>query len=68
MRIIFMFVVIVVALLISGKEIADQRIISEWVNEVKDIVIYPDENQEPRDGFIFSISLFEENSIVKEAR
>ncbi|RAP77708.1 hypothetical protein [Paenibacillus montanisoli] len=33
--------------------------IDEWINQVKDMDFVPDPNQGERDGFLFSVSLFE---------
>jgi len=41
------------------KTIVDQRIIQDWLNKIKDIVLIPDDNQKQRVGFIFGITLFE---------
>lgn len=41
------------------KEITDQEVIDEWLNEVKDNVLYPLEDQEEKDGFLYAISFYE---------
>ncbi|RAR41036.1 hypothetical protein [Paenibacillus sp. MDMC362] len=41
------------------KTIVDERIIQEWLNKIKEIELIPDDNQEQRSGYIFGITLFE---------
>ncbi|WP_339293174.1 hypothetical protein MKY48_13685 [Paenibacillus sp. FSL W8-0187] len=40
------------------KVIEDQQVIMQFLSEVKDIVLEPDENQEGRAGYVFGISLY----------
>ncbi|MGP4040993.1 hypothetical protein ACTWP4_14010 [Gracilibacillus sp. D59] len=42
------------------KTIKDNKIIESFLNEIKDIKFIPDEKQEPRDGFNYSITLYED--------
>ncbi|SDW23898.1 hypothetical protein [Paenibacillus sp. CF384] len=39
--------------------VEDKDTISQWINQVKDLRLKPDDNQEPRTGYVFGISLFE---------
>ncbi|MBP3965119.1 hypothetical protein [Paenibacillus lignilyticus] len=39
--------------------VEDKETISQWINQVKDLKLKPDENQEARTGYVFGISLFE---------
>ncbi|GHI00664.1 hypothetical protein [Neobacillus kokaensis] len=42
------------------KTITDKELIDDFLNKIKDIKFIPDENQEQRDGFNYSITLFDE--------
>jgi len=42
------------------KTIQDQKIIEGLLSDIEDIKFIPDENQEPRDGFNYSITLFQD--------
>jgi hypothetical protein len=37
----------------------DRKIIQDWLDQIKEVSLIPDENQEQRAGYIFSIALFE---------
>ncbi|MFD1176008.1 hypothetical protein ACFQ3W_06755 [Paenibacillus puldeungensis] len=45
------------------KVIEDQGKIKKWINLIKDIKLIPDSNQEDRVGFIYGISLYEEDEL-----
>jgi len=45
----------------GGKDYTEPDMIIPWIEKVKDIVWEPDPNQEARDGFLFSIYLYEGN-------
>lgn len=56
-------------LLINGstgakKEITDQNKITAWIQDVKDIVLYPDENQEERDGFMYDMLFYKDEKLL----
>jgi len=44
----------------SKKTVTDPEIIEEFLNEIKEIIFIPQENLEKRDGWRYSISLFNE--------
>ncbi|MCU6713017.1 hypothetical protein M6D81_30385 [Paenibacillus sp. J5C_2022] len=44
------------------KTVEDKSAIQGWLNRIKLITLYPDENQEDRSGFRFRISLYEGES------
>lgn len=44
----------------EDKRISDKDAIDSFLNEIKNIKFIPEENQEKRDGFNYSISLFED--------
>jgi hypothetical protein len=48
------------------KDIVDQSAIDEWIVQVKDITLYPQENQEERDGFLYAIVLYQDDIIQYE--
>ncbi|WP_160496906.1 hypothetical protein [Paenibacillus dendrobii] len=41
------------------RTIVDQKTIQQWLNKIKNIELDPDDNQEGRVGYIFGITLFE---------
>lgn len=43
------------------KTVEDKMDIDNFLNEIKEIKFIPDENQEPRDGFNYSITLFQDD-------
>lgn len=45
------------------KTITDLEIIDDWIDSIKDIIFEPDENQEGRVGYLYSVKLFEENDV-----
>ncbi|MFC7681811.1 hypothetical protein [Paenibacillus sp. GCM10028914] len=45
------------------KIIEDHEVIAEWIRKIKDIELMPDDNQEGSVGYIFGISLYENNEI-----
>jgi|GEM_PF-843692 len=42
----------------ESREIDDKAVIDDWFSAVGDIVLYPQEDQEKRDGFLYAISLY----------
>jgi hypothetical protein len=42
------------------KIIQDKKIIQGFLSDIEEIKFIPDENQEPRDGFSYSITLFQD--------
>jgi uncharacterized protein Veg len=45
------------------KTIKDVKIIDDWLESIKDITFEPDENQEGRVGYKYSVKLFEEKDV-----
>lgn len=43
------------------KTMTDNIVIEDFLGDIKDIKFIPDENQEARDGFNYSITLFQED-------
>ncbi|WP_458122976.1 hypothetical protein [Paenibacillus sp. Z3-2] len=43
------------------KLISNQKLILEWIDQIKDIKLEPDSNQEDRSGFLYSVSLREDH-------
>ncbi|MEH7355449.1 hypothetical protein V7150_18020 [Neobacillus drentensis] len=43
------------------KTVEDKKVIDNFLNKIKDIKFIPDENQELRDGFNYSITLFQDD-------
>ena len=43
----------------KSKIITDEKVIDEFLSEIKDIQFIPEENQEDRAGFLYAISLYE---------
>ena len=41
------------------KTIENKKVIDDFLDDIKDIKFVPDENQEPRDGFNYSIVLYQ---------
>ncbi|CAH2715282.1 hypothetical protein BACCIP111895_02466 [Neobacillus rhizosphaerae] len=44
----------------AAKKISDHQVIEGFLDEIKDIKFIPDKNQEARDGFRYSITLFQD--------
>ncbi|MGM9949442.1 MAG: hypothetical protein ACI33P_04920 [Lysinibacillus sp.] len=44
----------------AQKTIEDKKAIDDFLNSIKDIQFIPDENQEPRDGFTYAITLHQD--------
>ncbi|MEF2966287.1 hypothetical protein V3851_10635 [Paenibacillus sp. M1] len=40
-------------------KISDQAVIRSWINEIRDFDIVPDPNQEDRTGYLYAVSLYE---------
>lgn len=45
------------------KEITDQAVIDEWLDQVRDNVLYPLEDQEEKDGFLYAVSFYENDKV-----
>ncbi|WP_342541779.1 hypothetical protein MHH33_11150 [Paenisporosarcina sp. FSL H8-0542] len=45
------------------KTITDVEIIDDWLDSIKEITFEPEENQEGRVGYKYSVKLFEENDV-----
>ena len=43
----------------KSKIITDEKLIDEFLNEIKDVQFIPQENQEDREGYLYAITLFE---------
>lgn len=41
------------------KIVADKIVVQEWLNQIKDIELMPDENQEGKVGYLFRMALYE---------
>lgn len=46
------------------KVISDKKVIEDFIEEIKNIKFVPEENQEEREGFRYSISLFQDEEIA----
>lgn len=44
------------------KTIEDRKLVQEWLIQIKDVELIPDENQEPRVGYLFGITLYEDST------
>ena len=44
----------------AQKIIEDKKLIDDFLNDIEDIQFVPDENQEPRSGFNYSITLYQD--------
>lgn len=47
-----------------SKFITDKTVINEFLGEIKDIQFIPEENQEDREGYRYSISLFQDEEMT----
>ena len=47
-----------------SKIITDKKVISEFLSEIKDVQFIPEENQEDRAGFLYSITLYEDEQMT----
>ncbi|MCZ8535920.1 hypothetical protein M9R32_01790 [Paenisporosarcina quisquiliarum] len=45
------------------KTITDVEIIDDWLNSIKEITFEPDENQEGRVGYTYSVKIFEKRDV-----
>ncbi|MCG7376292.1 hypothetical protein MH215_04760 [Paenibacillus sp. ACRSA] len=45
------------------KVFSNKKQIQEWINQVKNLTFVPDSNQEDRSGFLYAVSLLENNQI-----
>jgi len=43
------------------KSYSDQSMIQDWIKQIDELSLVPDSNQEDRTGFLYRISLFEDN-------
>ena len=47
-----------------SKITTDKKVIDEFLSEIKDVQFIPEENQEDRDGFLYSITLYEDEQMT----
>ena len=48
----------------KSKIITDEKVIDEFLSEIKDVQFIPEENQEDRVGFLYSITLYEDEQMT----